>query len=62
MRSVREFLRREDAAISVEWVVATVGLMVTGIWLGYTLFSGGLNTIAEENKKDFNRVKIQPDG
>ncbi|QFT97023.1 hypothetical protein FIU85_06895 [Roseovarius sp. THAF8] len=40
IQSIRHFLKREDGAITVDWVVLTAGLVVLAGGLGVTVNSG----------------------
>ncbi|QFT79835.1 hypothetical protein FIU89_04365 [Roseovarius sp. THAF27] len=40
IQSIRHFLKREDGAITVDWVVLTAGLAVLAGGLGATVNSG----------------------
>lgn len=46
MQKIRAFLRREEGAVTVDWVALTAGVALFGMAIAYLIIDGGIDPLA----------------
>lgn len=52
------FVRNESGAVTIEWVTLTAGGLLLGMALVWSIFSNGVNPVAENVSAQISTVEI----
>lgn len=47
MTLLRNFVRNDSGAVTIDWVALTAGLLLLGIMVVYAIFNGGVGDLVE---------------
>lgn len=48
MRAIRAFFQDQAGAVTIDWVTLTAGILLVGIMVVYSIFGGGVSSLASD--------------